>query len=205
MKLIVGLGNPGEKYEHTRHNLGFMVVEQFLKDFEPIEKTIWSESKKLKSDIADIEWKPKTGTLEKVILAKPKTYMNNSGMAISLLVTYYRVSIENLWVVHDDIDLPVGSLRIRFGGSSGGHRGIESIIERLGTEKFWRVRLGIGRPGGLRGGHKSYMRDIDDFVLEPFAGSEKGKVRELIKHASKAIAMALEHGLEETMNRSNTK
>jgi peptidyl-tRNA hydrolase, PTH1 family len=117
MKLIVGLGNPGKEYEKTRHNLGFMAVERFLKDFEQVRDTAWENSTKFKSDIVQIEWQPKHGTLEKVILAKPKTFMNNSGLAVKLIVDFYKIPAKDIWVVHDEIDLPLGTLKIRFGGA----------------------------------------------------------------------------------------
>jgi len=213
MKLIVGLGNPGAKYEKTRHNLGFMVIEQFLKNFEPVSKTQWENSARFKSDISQIEWQPKHGVLEKVILVKPKTYMNNSGLAVNLLTTYYKILPTDVWVVHDDIDLPLGSMKIRFGGASAGHHGVESIMEKLGTDKFWRFRLGIGDNSSkfnpsttLRAKvQSSKLRDVDDFVLGKFSGHERGKVRELIKRGAKAIEMGLEEGLEAAMNRFNTK
>lgn len=207
MKLIVGLGNPGEKYEHTRHNLGFAVIERFLKDVEPVNKTVWQEEKKFKSDIAEINWQPKFGNAEKVILAKPKTFMNNSGQAVALLMQFYKIKADDVWVVHDDIDLEIGMMRIRMGGSSAGHRGVESIIESIGTEKFWRFRLGIGHPkhGNDAKHHKENQRDVDDFVLGIFTHGEAGKVRELIKHATKAIKGALEDGLLAAMNHYNTR
>src|SRR3990167_9713480 len=121
MKLIIGLGNPGEKYIKTRHNIGFMVVEQFLKDFEPVGKTAWEDQKALKSDIVEMEWQRKTGGGEMVVLAKPKTYMNNSGMAVKGISSWFKVHSYDIWVVHDDIDLPLGQLKIRFGGGSAGN------------------------------------------------------------------------------------
>ena len=205
MKLIVGLGNPGEKYEKTRHNLGFMVVEKFLKNYEPVSKTIWQDEKKFKSDITEIEWQPRHGKEEKVILVKPKTYMNNSGLAISLISQYLNISISDVWIIHDDIDLPLGAMKIRFGGGTAGHHGIQSIMEKLGTDKFWRFRMGLGVEN-----HKSQitnhkLKNMDDFVLGKFRGGERGKVRELIKRGAKAIEMGLEVGLESAMNRFNTK
>src|SRR3989339_810073 len=145
MKLIVGLGNPGKQYEKTRHNLGFMVMDRFLKDFKPVEKTVWQEEPKFKSDIVQLEWKPKVGNLKKVILTKPKTYMNNSGMAVKLLVNYYKLQASDVWIIHDDLDLSFCSMKIRFGGAAAGHHGVESIINSLGTDKFWRFRVGIGQ------------------------------------------------------------
>lgn len=213
MKLIVGLGNPGDKYIHTRHNLGFMVVEQFLKDFETLDNTVWSASEKVKSDVALIDWQPKLGNLERVILAKPKTYMNNSGMAVSLLASFYKVAPEDVWVVYDELDLPLGAMKIRFGGAAAGHHGVESIMESLSTDKFWRFRMGIGMTHQNSDadddkqhaiGRKN-IRNAEDFVLNTFNHGEQGKVRELIKHGSGALQMALEKGIESSMNRYNTK
>lgn len=198
MKLIVGLGNPGEKYEKTRHNLGFMVLERFLKDFESAKNTVWENSSKFKSDIARIEWQPKHGSLEKIILAKPKTYMNNSGLAVQLLTTYYKLLTTDVWVIHDDIDLSLSAMKIRFGGASAGHHGVGSIMEKLGTDKFWRFRLGIGESEGR-------LKNVEDYVVGEFAGKEKGKAKDIIKKGAKAIEEALENGLDSAMNRFNTK
>jgi PTH1 family peptidyl-tRNA hydrolase len=201
MKLIIGLGNPGKKYEKTRHNVGFMVVEQFLKDFEPVTRTVWEDNKKCKSDIARIEWQPKHGEPTSLLLVKPKTYMNNSGMAVSLLKEFYKVEANDIWIVYDEADLPIGSMKIRFGGASAGHHGVESIIESLGTDQFWRFRMGIG----LEHQQQRPQRKIDDYVLGGFTGPEKGKVKDLIKHGAKAIALSLEESLEAAQNRFNTK
>lgn len=201
MKLIVGLGNPGKQYERTRHNIGFIVVEQFLKDFEPVAKTVWENSEKLKSDIVELEWQPRHGRAERVVLAKPKTYMNNSGLAIELILRDYDIKIlSDVWVIHDDIDLPLGAMRIRFGGASAGHKGVDSIMRRLQTDKFWRFRMGIGQP---RQG--SRVKAVDDYVLGKFTGAQWGKARELIKQGSKAIEGCLEEGLERAMSRFNTR
>ncbi len=206
MKLIVGLGNPGEEHEKTRHNLGFMAVERFLHEFEPVNRTEWEDSGKFKSDIVQLDWKPKEGVVQNVILVKPKTYMNNSGMAVSQLASFYKINTEDIWILHDDIDLPLGAFRIRFGGSSAGHNGIDSIMESLQTEKFWRFRLGIGHPHRKgEGEHKEKLRNVDDFVLGQFSGSEKGKARELIERGAKALSMALEEGLEVAMHKYNSK
>lgn len=202
MKLIIGLGNPGEKYEKTRHNLGFMVVEKFLKDFESVKNTSWENSAKFKSDIAQIEWQPKHGILEKVILVKPKTYMNNSGLAVKIIADFYRISPDHVWVMHDDIDLPLGTMKVRFGGASAGHHGVESVIEHLGTDKFWRFRMGVGEKREL---NDSRMKNVDDFVLGTFTGQEKGRLKDVIKRGVNAIEESLENSLESAMNRFNTK
>lgn len=205
MKLIVGLGNPGEKYQRTRHNIGFLVVEQFLKDFEPAAKTVWENSENLKSDIVELEWQPRHGKAERVILVKPKTYMNNSGMAVQLLIANYRLPTANLWVVYDDVDLPLGAMRIRFGGASAGHKGVDSIMRRLQTHKFWRFRMGIGGQKQRLNSKNQKVRDIDNYVLGKFTGAQWGKARELIKRGSKAIEGCLEEGLERAMSRFNTR
>lgn len=204
MKLIIGLGNPGTKYEKTRHNIGFMVLDQFLKDFESVKDTTWEDNKKLKSDIVQIEWnrqhKYKKGDVERVILAKPKTYMNNSGMAVGLLMNFYQVDPSDVWVIHDDVDLRLGALRIREGGGSAGHRGIESILATIPEGNFWRFRLGIGRPEEM-----ANVKGVDTFVLGTFTHEEHGKIRELLHHTSKSLQEALEEGMEYSMNRYNTK
>ncbi|HEX7041955.1 MAG TPA: aminoacyl-tRNA hydrolase [Patescibacteria group bacterium] len=205
MKLIIGLGNPGEQYEKTRHNVGFMVLEQFLKDFESAKDTVWQNSKKFKADIAEIEWQPKHGKMEKVILVKPKTYMNNSGMSVDLVAKFYKIQPKDIWVVHDDVDLRLGTLRIRKGGGSAGHRGIESLLTVLPEGDFWRFRCGIGRPDDTGKEHMVNHKGIDDFVLGTFNHEERSHLKELIHHSAKALEMALEEGLESAMNKYNTK
>lgn len=205
MKLIVGLGNPGEKYEKTRHNLGFMTVEHFLKDFSLAKFTVWENSSKFKSDIAQIEWQPKHGNLEKVILVKPKTYMNNSGLAVRIIADFYKISADNIWIIHDDIDLPLGNLKIRLGGASAGHHGVESVMEHLGTDKFWRFRMGTGETSLKFKIKNEKLRNVEDFVLSGFTGSERGKLKHLIKRGVKAVETSLEDGLDAAMNRFNTK
>lgn len=204
MKLIVGLGNPGEKYVNTRHNCGFMVVDQVLKDLGTSSDD-WSSNSKLKSDVATFTVASDAGA-EKVILAKPQTYMNESGQAVSLLANFYKVDSEDVWIVYDELDLPLGTLKIRNGGAAAGHHGVESVMESLGTDKFWRFRLGIGvshnkeQPVG-----KQFKRDAKEFVLDPFTQAEQGKLREMINHSSDALQAGIKKGLETAMNRFNTK
>lgn len=216
MKLIVGLGNPGEKYERTRHNLGFMVVEKFFKDYASVEDTIWREEKKLKSYLAQVQWQPKEGTMEKVILAKPQTYMNNSGMAVRLISDFYKISTEDIWVAYDDLDLPVGTMKIRLGGAAGGHKGVESILAHLESDKFWRFRFGIGLPHGHSASKmpeegtervqaRRRISDVENYVLGDFGSQDRNKVREMIKYGSQALQVALEKGLGTAQNRFNTK
>lgn len=207
MKIIVGLGNPGREYEKTRHNIGFMVLDQLLKNYTSVKDTAWTDEPKFKADVAEIIWtrlagsgQAKHGGEEKVLLVKPKTYMNNSGLAVSLLTTYYKLPSTDVWVVHDDADLRLGAVRIRLGGGSAGHRGIESILQHIPDGNFWRVRLGIGRPE-----EQASVKGIDGFVLGEFTPQDHAKVRELIPHAAKAIEGGLEEGLEVAMNKYNSR
>lgn len=203
MKLIVGLGNPGIKYESTRHNVGFMVLDHLLKDLEPVNKSNWTTQDKLKSDIYTLDYQAKNGDIEKVILAKPLTYMNNSGMAVGLISRFYKIKPIDIWVVHDELDLPLGFLKIRFGGGTAGHHGLDSILETLGTDKFWRFRMGIGLS------HKEeaekHITNGQEFVLKGFRGGEASKARTMMKKGSKSIITALEKGMESAQNQFNTK
>ncbi|MBA3724545.1 MAG: aminoacyl-tRNA hydrolase [Candidatus Levybacteria bacterium] len=204
MKLIVGLGNPGEKYVNTRHNCGFMVVDHLLKELGT-SKDDWDSNKKLKSDIAAFTVKTDSGD-EKVILAKPQTFMNESGQSVHLLMQFYKIAAEDLWIVYDELDLPLGTLKIRNGGAAAGHHGVESIMEHVGTDKFWRFRLGIGTSHDKEHAiGRQVIRDAKEFVLGTFNQSEQGKARELVKHGSKALETGLEKGIEAAMNRFNSK
>ena len=200
MKLIVGLGNPGDKYEKTRHNLGFSVLDRFLRDFKPASKTVWEEHRKFKSEIVKIEWQPKKGKLQEIILMKPTTFMNDSGFAVEIVSSFYKILPPDIFIVHDEIDLPLGKMKIRFGGGTAGHKGVTSVMEKLGTDKFWRMRFGINNVG-----KDQKLKHVDKFVLRGFERSEAGKVRELIKKGSKAIQEILEHGFETAMNKYNSK
>lgn len=204
MKLIVGLGNPGPKYESTRHNVGFLVIEHLLKDLEPVKKSYWDKSEKLKSEIYVFENKPKVGKSEKVILAKPITYMNNSGMAVSLLSKYYKIKPKDIWIIHDEFDLPLGAMKIRFGGSGAGHHGVESVIDALKSDKFWRFRMGIGL-SHTKAEKPKFKLKSNEIVLKIFRRGEASKARVMIKRGSKALQMALEKGIESSQNQFNTK
>ncbi|MFH1186568.1 MAG: aminoacyl-tRNA hydrolase [Candidatus Levyibacteriota bacterium] len=206
MKLIIGLGNPGLKYEKTRHNLGFILIEKFLKEFSVGKNNIFRENKKFKAEIAEIEWTRKSTSgkklkiIEKVILAKPITYMNNSGLSVRLISDFYKIKPKDVWVLHDDLDFVLGGFKIKQSGSSAGHRGIESVIKNLGTEKFWRFRLGVGKPK-----NNSRLRSSEAYVLREFGHGETGEIRKLIKRGVKTIETALEKGLDVAMNRYNSK
>lgn len=202
MKIIVGLGNPGEKYENTRHNLGFATLDNLLKKYQSLEDSTWEDNKKTKSLIKRIEIKG-TSTL----LAKPQTYMNNSGIAISLLLEYFKIKPEDLIVIHDELDLPFGKIQIRFGGGTAGHNGMESIINSLGTDKFLRIRMGIGKPTKIEGSKFDLKRNhsSETYVLENFAEDEHHEVRNMIKHVQKNIELILEHGIEQFMSKFNSR
>lgn len=170
MKLIVGLGNPGEKYLNTRHNLGFEFLDEFKRKNNLEE---WSNEAKFKTEIIKIG--------NDLILARPQTYMNNTGLAVKILTTYYKIHTTDLIVVHDDLDLPLGKIKVRLGGSGGGHHGVESVIKALGTDQFTRVRLGIGPAQG----------PAENFVLAQFKPQEKQQVKHMIKQTIKAIDSSL--------------
>ncbi|MFH1662423.1 MAG: aminoacyl-tRNA hydrolase [Chloroflexota bacterium] len=193
MKLIIGLGNPGSSYAKNRHNIGFICLNYFARHYA-------------------IRWDKKqanarTGTGEignnTVLLAKPQAYMNCSGQSVSRLVNKFRVDLNDLIVIHDDLDLSPGKIRIRQGGSSGGHKGINSIISGLGSRDFIRIRFGIGRP--FRGGGSSFANDNDiiDFVLSDFAPDEQQDIKPSIIRVSEAITCLLDEGREVAMNRYN--
>lgn len=193
MKIIVGLGNPEERYAGTRHNLGFEVLDKYVSSI--MYQVLWEEEKKFKSHIARIS--------PQVLAVKPQTYMNRSGMAVELLTTYYKIPATDLIVIHDELDLPLGKIKVRIGGAAAGHHGVESIINSLGTDKFIRVRLGIGNLKTQSGEHKGASISAEKFVLEPFLHSEKSQVKHMIKQSLKALDLLLEKGLEQAQNQFN--
>lgn len=193
MKLIVGLGNPGEKYNNSRHNLGFLVLDSLLQK-EKLKRTFWTEEKKFKVLTHELDLGG-----EKVTLLKPETFMNDSGIAVQQYCSYYKIDPQDIVVVHDELDIPLGKIRIRFGGSGGGHNGVNSIIQKLGTDKFLRVRLGIGREAR---GHSTH--DSTDYVLGTFETHEKSKVKSLVKQAVKDILLLQKHGIDLYMSKYNS-
>lgn len=182
MKFIVGLGNPGEKYVDTKHNLGFEVLDALFQELTPVEKTEWQENKKFNSLLAKVD---------ELLLAKPQTFMNASGFAVVKMANFYKIKPADIWVIHDDIDLPLERIRIVQGRGSAGHRGVESIIKELGTTDFVRFRLGIGHPGP-----GSSDKEVEGYVLNSFGRGEKSKARRMVKRTVKAIQLALNKGLE---------
>lgn len=187
MKLIVGLGNPGREYRDTRHNVGFMVVDEIARR----HGIDWTSGP---SQLAETLIAKRFGD-EPVMVAKPLTYMNNSGDAVAGLVRYFDVNHDDLIVVVDEAALPFGRLRARARGSAGGHNGLKSIIERLGTTEFSRLRLGVGRGDG--------RRDLADHVLARFERGEQADLETLITRAADAAEMFAAEGISKVMNAFN--
>ncbi len=183
--LVAGLGNPGREYRYTKHNIGFMVIDKLAVDFGV--KLTKVQNKTL------ITVHPHNAG--RVVIAKPQTYMNLSGQAVASLMHFYKVPLTNLLVAYDDIDLPVGTIRIRPGGGSAGQRGLASIIEKLGTQDFARLRVGVGRPPG--------HMDAAAYVLQEFNKADQPIMERVIADASEAIRLFLDQGLEKSMNAYN--
>lgn len=189
MKLIVGLGNPGRAYVHNRHNTGFMCLNHFAKTQGIRFDKKQGQARTGSGEIAGSE----------VVLAKPHTYMNRSGQSVSLLAQKFGISLDDLLVIHDDLDLPTGKIRIRQGGSSGGHKGVDSIIAELGSQDFLRLKIGIGRPvtTGI------CEADIIAYVLSDFTPEEKQVITQAMPRVSEAILYLLGEGLTAAMNKYN--
>jgi len=189
MKLIVGLGNPGRSYASNRHNTGFICLNHFAKTHG-----IRFDKKQAKA---------RTGTGEvsghKVVLARPQTYMNLSGESVSRLVRRFNVDLDDLVVIHDDLDLPLGKIRVRHDGGSGGHKGIDSIVTSLKSQDFLRLRVGIGRPTRAEPSES----DIIAYVLSDFTPDEKQAITGVIPRVSEAILCLLTEGLTAAMNKYN--
>lgn len=200
--LIVGLGNPGEKYASVRHNLGFVVLDKLASSVQGLASS-WEYKAKFKSEILQVSLIHNSNSLP-LILVKPQSYMNNSGMVVVKLVEYFKLDpAEDLIIVHDELDLPLGKIKVRMGGAAAGHHGVESIINALGTDKFIRVRLGIGNLRTQSSEYKHAHVDTNKFVLEPFMHSEKSKVKHMIKQTVKALDILLQQGLEKAQNQYN--
>lgn len=196
MILIVGLGNPGQKYEKTRHNIGFLAIKAFAGKNNFPDFII---SQKTNSEISE-------GILngEKIILAKPQTYMNKSGKTINSLVKRYCINkamaelTQYIWVIHDDVDLPLGEMKIVKNRGAAGHKGVESIIKELKTKDFVRFRVGI-KPQKI----ENRKQKVETFVLQKFNKEEEKIIKEVIKKIVEAIEMTLKEGLEKAMNKYN--
>ena len=184
MKLIVGLGNPGKEYEKTRHNTGFLLIDRFC------EKLNISLDKKKCQAVYGIYFH----NGEKIIVAKPQTYMNCSGSSVLSLMNFYGIDVEDLIVVHDDLDLPVGKLRLRQKGSAGGQKGMNDIIEKLGTQEINRIRVGISNDKN---------RDTKDYVLGKFSKEEMDIMKDSFDKGAEALIYSLDHDFDEVMSRFN--
>ena len=184
MKLIVGLGNPGAEYAGTRHNVGFEVIAELAK-----RHSITVTKRDFKAVFGD-------GTIagERVLLARPMTYMNLSGEAVAAILRFYKIEVEDLLVILDDVALPVGQLRLRYKGSAGGQNGLKNVIQHLGTEEIARIRIGVGgaQPGGLVG-----------HVLSKFRKEEQETIQIAYQVAADAVECALKEGFDNAMNRYN--
>lgn len=184
MFLIVGLGNPGKEYEHTRHNVGFDVIDLMAEKY-----SIEVNKKKFKGIYGD-------GKIngERVLLLKPITYMNLSGESVREIADFYKIPNENILIIYDDISLEVGRLRIRDKGSAGGHNGVKSIISHIGSDVFPRIKIGVGQPS---------KEDLVSFVLGRFSGDDRTKLEQIFEAVTAAVKVILEEGTGEAMNKYN--
>ena len=187
MKIVIGLGNPGKKYERTRHNIGFMAADELARQAAaPLSQEKHHA----------LLGKVRLGS-ESVVLAKPQTFMNDSGRSAAAIMRDAYASAGDLIVVHDELDLPLGTVRIKTGGGHGGHNGLRSLIESLGSPDFVRVRVGIGRPpAGM---------EAADYVLSPFGAEESLPAAEAVAQAAEAVRMIITEGLTKAMNAVNKK
>lgn len=184
-RLIVGLGNPGREYRFNRHNIGFMVVDQLAADWGASFSTV-----RFQASFTDVR---RQGA--KIMLAKPQTYMNQSGRAVRSLVNFYKLPLANLLVIYDDVDLPFGILRLKPSGGAAGQKGMKSIIKELGSRDFPRLRVGIGRPPG--------RMSVSGYVLQDFDAQEREEVEIIVREAADAAVRWLDEGIEGAMNTVN--
>lgn len=180
MKLIVGLGNVGKEYESTRHNVGFMVIDSYLRDVSFKEK---NQAMYFEQNYSG----------EKVIFIKPTTFMNDSGLAVRKFVDFYKINVSDILVIYDDMDFEVGTFKLKPSGSSGGHNGIKSIISNLGTENFKRVRIGISKPKG----------DTINYVLGKFSKSEMDEISKVIRRIADVIDDYISLDFDKLMSKYN--
>jgi len=186
--LVVGLGNPGRRYEETRHNVGFMVAERIVGG----AAGLWRE--KFRGRFAQIE----LGSARVAVL-EPHTYMNESGGSVRPAATFFKVPPADVLVVHDELDLPFGQIRLKQGGGDAGHKGLKSITSHLGTPEYMRLRVGIGRPPpGFRG-------DVADYVLQAFASAERADLDDVVDRAADVVAEVVERGIAAVMNATNQR
>jgi len=188
-KLIIGLGNPGKQYQNNRHNIGFQIIDMIAKDL--ILKSL-KQNRKFQAEICEGAFGE-----QKIILAKPQTFMNNSGIAVKKIKTFYKIKPQDIIIIHDDIDLPIGSIRISQAVSSGGNKGVESIIKEIKTKNFIRIRIGIANE--LR-----TKIPADKFVLQKFSLEDEKKLKNVFLNALNAVQMLIEgEKLEKVQNKFN--
>jgi peptidyl-tRNA hydrolase, PTH1 family len=187
MKIIAGLGNPGDPYRLTRHNMGFLVVDALADDCG-----IAIQKKKFEALLGD----GRIGE-HRVLFVKPQTFMNLSGQSIRQVNDFYQKTADDLIVIHDDLDLPFGTLRIKVGGGDGGHKGVRSIMDHLGEGGFTRVRLGIGKP--------PFKDDTERYVLQPFPKADLEQLAQVVRTACEAVREILAAGVRPSMNRFNIR
>lgn len=185
MNLIVGLGNPGRKYRFTRHNMGFLVIDEL--------------AERNGIDLGERRYKARFGRglikEHEAILAKPLTFMNLSGVAVGRIMEVFHLKEKDLFVIHDDVDIEFGRIKIRQGGGHGGHKGVESIQDLSGGSEFVRIKVGIGRP--------TEYKDLSDYVLEPFGGDERALMREIVDRAAESVETLLCEGIQRAMSTFN--
>jgi PTH1 family peptidyl-tRNA hydrolase len=192
MHLVLGLGNPGRKYERTRHNAGFLVVDH-LGD----RQRVGVDRAQLGALVASVHLGDRL-----VLLAKPQSFMNLSGQPAASLRGYYKVDNDDVIVIHDDVDLPFGDVRVKKGGGHGGHNGLRDLQEKLGTAGFVRVRVGVGRPPALPDGGSW---ETADWVLAPFHTAEEAALPEILARAADAVALVVQKGVDAAMNQVNMR
>jgi len=193
MKLIAGLGNPGRIYAHNRHNIGFMCLRHFARTHGIRFDKKQGQARTGAGEVAG----------NKLIVARPQTHMNLSGESVIRLVNKFNISLKDIIVIHDDLDLPPGKIRLSRGSSSGGHKGVDSIITHLGSQDFTRIRVGIGRPPIIEGFAEDREADIVAYVLNDFTTDEKKVITEVIPKVSEAILCLLNEELTAVMNKYN--
>ncbi len=187
MYLIMGLGNPGNRYRYTRHNIGFMVLKEIADRWEV----------DLKQKSFNALWNRGKIAGKNVLLAMPQTYMNLSGDAAGKLLTYFKVDVSNLIVIHDDLDLPFGAIRLKNGGGDAGHKGVKSIIAYFGSPDFMRIRMGIGKPAD--------RTPVEDYVLQKFNPDESALLQQIIQSASEATVDIIKSGMQQAMAKHHAK
>ncbi|MBF7095243.1 aminoacyl-tRNA hydrolase [Streptococcus sp. HF-1907] len=187
VKMIVGLGNPGTKYDNTKHNIGFMAVDKIVKELD----VTFTEDKNFKAEVGSTFLNG-----EKIYFVKPTTFMNNSGIAVKALLTYYNIAVEDMIIIYDDLDMEVGKIRFRQKGSAGGHNGIKSIIAHIGTQEFDRIKIGIGRP--------KHGMTVVNHVLGKFDQDDQIAIENTLDKVDDAVNFYLQSGnFEQTMQKYN--